>query len=169
MSLHTPPSTKALGPDFAAPIDDRYFEDYEPGASYEYGSVEVTEAEILEFANRWDPQPIHTAPEWAATGPFGGLIASGWHTAAICMRMFIDHYLTHNASLASPGVNDMAFPRPTRPGDVLKIRFTIVEARASRTKPDRGLIYTRFEAINQDDLLAMSLVALNMVSRRHPG
>lgn len=164
-----PTMTRALGADFAVPIDERYFEDYRPGASFEYGSVEVTEAEILDYANRWDPQPIHTDPAWAVTGPFGGLIASGWHTAAICMRMFIDHYLTHNASLASPGVYDMLFPRPTRPGDVLRLRLTVAEARASRTKPDRGIVRTRFEAVNQADELAMSLIAVNMVARRRPG
>lgn len=161
--------TKALGPDFVAPIDDRYFEDYEPGASYEYGYVELTEEAILAFARRYDPQPIHIAPEWAATGPFGGLIASGWHTVSLCMRMFIDHYLTHNASLASPGVDEMRFPVPTRPGDVLRLRLTVAETRASRSKPDRGLIWTRFEAINQNEVTAMSQIVLNMIARRHPG
>jgi acyl dehydratase len=162
-------TTKALGDDFAVPIDDRYFEDYQPGASYEYGSVEVTEADILAFARRWDPQPIHIEPDWARTGPFGGLIASGWHTSAICMRMFIDHYLTHNASLASPGIDEMRFAIPVRPGDVLRLRLTVAESRPSRSKPDRGLIFTRFEAVNQDDAIVMSLIALNMIGRRHPG
>jgi acyl dehydratase len=163
------PSTKALGPDFAAPIDDRFFEDYEPGESHEYGYAEMTEADILEFANRYDPQPIHTDPEWARTGPFGGLIASGWHTSAVCMRMFIDHYLTHNASLASPGIDEIRFAIPTRPGDVLRLRLTVMQSRTSRTKPDRGLVYTAFEALNQNDQVAMSLTALNMIGRRHPG
>jgi acyl dehydratase len=163
------PSTHALGPDFAAPIDDRFFEDYQPGASHEYGHVEVTEEDILTFARQWDPQSIHVDPEWAATGPFGGLIASGWHTSVICMRIFIDHYLTHNASLASPGIDELRFPIPTRPGDVLRLRLTVLESRPSRSKPDRGLILTRFEALNQTDAMAMSLTALNMIARRHPG
>jgi len=161
--------TKALGPDFAVPIDDRYFEDYEPDASYEYGYVEVTEDDILAFARRFDPQPIHIDPEWARTGPFGGLIASGWHTGSLCMRMYIDHYLTHVASLASPGVDEMRFAVPTRPGDLLRLRLTVAESRPSRSKPDRGLIFTRMEAINQNDLTVLSLLVLNMIARRHPG
>jgi acyl dehydratase len=80
--------------DFSAPIDDRYFEDYTPGAVYEYGHVTVSEAEILDFARAFDPQPIHVDPEFAAKGPFKGLIASGWHTGAIMMRLFADHYLS---------------------------------------------------------------------------
>jgi acyl dehydratase len=162
-------TTKALGADFAAPIDDRYFEDYEPGASYEYGYVEVSEDDIIEFATRFDPQRIHVDREYARTGPFGGLIASGWHTSALCMRLYVDHFLTHVASLASPGIDELRFPVPTRPGDVLRVRLTVVESRASRSKPDRGLIFTRMEAINQNDVIAMSLTALNMIARRHAG
>src|SRR5580704_7255005 len=94
-------STRTLSDDdFAAPIDDRYFEDYKEGAVYEYGHVTVTEPEILEFARAFDPQPIHVDPLFAAQGPFGGLIASGWHTGAIMMRLFADHYLSRIASLA---------------------------------------------------------------------
>ena len=164
------PATRALSDsDFAAPIDDRYFEDYEPGASYDYGYVEVSEADILEFATRWDPQPIHVDPEWARTGPFGGLIASGWHTSALCMRMYVDHYLTRVAALASPGIDELRFPVPVRPGDVLRMRFTVAETRPSRSKPDRGLIFTRMESFNQNDVLAMSCVGMNMIARRHPG
>ena len=102
----TPSTTRALGAnDFAAPIDDRYFEDYVQGAVYEYGYITVTEAEILDFARAFDPQPIHVDPELAAAGPFHGLIASGWHTAGIMMRLFADHVLSKVASLASmPGI-----------------------------------------------------------------
>ena len=82
-------NTRTLSDDFAAPIDDRYFEDYLPGAVYEYGYVTVTEAEILDFARAFDPQPIHTDLEFAARGPFGGLIASGWHTAGVMMLSLI--------------------------------------------------------------------------------
>jgi acyl dehydratase len=163
------PLTKALGPDFAAPIDDRYFEDYEPGASYEYGHVEITAGDIVEFARQWDPQPIHIDADWARTGPFGGLIASGWHTSAVCMRMYVDHYLSRVAGLASPGIDELRFAVPTRPGDVLHARFTVLEARPSRSKPDRGILFTRMEGINQHDQPAMSAIGMNMVARRHPG
>src|SRR5437764_344403 len=101
--------------DFATGIDERYFEDYQPGEVYEYGHIEITEPEILEFATRFDPQPIHVDPDFAATGPFHGLIASGFHTAGIFMRLFADHYLSRVASLASPGLDELRWPAPVRP------------------------------------------------------
>src|ERR1700733_14356414 len=155
----TPPSTRTLSADdFAVPIDDRYFEDYLQGAVYEYGYITVTEAEILDFARAFDPQPIHVDPEFAAAGPFGGLIASGWHTAGVLMRMIADHYLSKVASLASPGIDELRWPAPVRPGDSLKLRATIVEARISRSKPDRGLVRTHAELLNQDNSVVLSLV-----------
>jgi acyl dehydratase len=165
----TPPATKTLSEhDFAAPIDDRYFEDYVAGAVYEYGYVTVTEAEILDFAMAFDPQPIHTDPEFAVAGPFGGLIASGWHTAGIMMRMFVDHCLSHVASLASPGIDELRWPAPVRPGDSLRLRATIVEARHSRSKPDRGLVRTQAELINQNDEVVLQLTAMNLLRARGP-
>ena len=155
--------------DFPVPREDRYFEDYMPGAVYEYGYLSVTEAEILEFARRFDPQPIHIDPEYAASGPFGGLIASGWHTSSLMMRLFADHYLSRVASLASPGIDELRWPAPVRPGDQLRLRTTIVEARPSRSKPDRGLVRTRGELINQDDRVVLDLTAMNMLGRREPG
>ena len=100
---------------FSTPIDDRWFDDYKAGAVYEFGDVTITEEEILEFAHRFDPQPIHTDPAYAAGGPFHGLIASGWHTSGIFMRLFADHYLSKVASLASPGVDELRWPHPVRP------------------------------------------------------
>jgi acyl dehydratase len=165
----TPPATKTLSEhDFAAPIDDRYLEDYVAGAVYEYGYVTVTEAEILDFAATFDPQPIHTDLGFAAAGPFGGLIASGWHTAGIMMRMFVDHWLSHVASLASPGIDELRWPAPVRPGDSLRLRATIVEARRSRSKPDRGLVRTKAELINQSDQVVLQLTAMNILYARHP-
>jgi acyl dehydratase len=148
------------------PADDRYFEDYEPGSVYEYGYAGVTEAEILEFAGRFDPQPIHVDPGYAATGPFGGLIASGWHTCGIMMRLIADHYLSRVASLASPGVDELRWPAPLRPGDRLRLRVTVVDARPSRSKPDRGIVRTRAELINSDDQTVLSLTATNILLRR---
>jgi acyl dehydratase len=152
--------------DFAVPIEDRYFEDYQPGAVYEYGYATVTEAEILAFARQFDPQPIHIDPAFAASGPFGGLIASGWHTAGILMRLFADHYLSRVASLASPGIDELRWAVPLRPGDTLRLRATIVEARVSRSKPDRGLVRTRGELLNADDGAVLSLLAMNLILRR---
>jgi acyl dehydratase len=166
----TPPATTSLGEsDFPAPIDDRYFEDYRPGAVYEYGYITVTEAEILEFARAFDPQPIHTDPGFAAAGPFRGLIASGWHTGGIMMRMFAGHYLSRVASLASPGIDELRWPAPVRPGDSLRLRATVVEARRSRSKPDRGLVRTRAELINQDGQVVLELTAMNILRARNPG
>lgn len=159
--------TRTLGDsDFANGVDRRYFEDYQVGAVYEYGYASMTEAEIIEFARRYDPQSIHTDSEYARTGPFAGLIASGWHTAAVAMRLIVDHYLSHVASLASPGIDELRWPAPVRPGDSLRLRAEIVEARRSVSKPDRGLVRTRAELLNQDDQVVLSLVAMNLLRLR---
>ena len=152
--------------DFTAPIGDRYFEDYTPGAVYEYGSITVSEAEILDFARAFDPQPFHADPAAAARGPFGGLIASGWHTTSVMMRLFADHYLSRVASLASPGIDEIRWPAPVRPGDTLRLRVTVAEARRSRSKPDRGLVRTRAELINQDGVTVLTLTAMNLLGAR---
>jgi len=115
------------------PASDRYLEDFVPGEVREYGPVPVSEAEILEFARKYDPQPIHVDPEWARTGPFGGLIASGWHTTALTMRLLVDNYLPAAASLASPGIDELRWARPVRPGDALSVRVTVLEVRPSRS------------------------------------
>ncbi len=166
---HPGPTRTLSATDFRVPRADRYFEDYQPGAVYEYGYLTVTEADILDFARRFDPQPIHTDPEFAAAGPFEGLIASGWHTASMMMRLFADHYLSRVASLASPGIDELRWPAPVRPGDHLRLRTTIVEARLSRSKPDRGLVRTRGELLNSDDRIVLSLLAMNLLGRREPG
>jgi len=162
-------ATRALsGSDFAVGINDRYFEDYVAGAVYEYGYVSVSEADIIAFAERFDPQPIHTDAHFAADGPFGGLIASGWHTAGLFMRLFADHYLTRVASLASPGIDELRWPAPLRPGDLLRIRAEVAEARPSRSKPDRGLVRTKCALIAGPDTTVMTALAMNLIARR-PG
>ena len=162
--------TSPLGEtDLPAPIEDRWFEDYLPGAVYEFGSLPMSEADIVDFAQRYDPQAIHTDPGWAATGPFGGLIASGVQTIAVCMRLYVDHYVSRVASLASPGLDELRWPRPVRPGDELRIRVSVVSARLSRSRPDRGLVHTAVEGLNQDDEVVLSFTALNFMARRPPG
>ena len=155
--------------DFTVPIGDRYFEDYTPGAVHEYGYIVVTEQAIVEFAQRWDPQPIHTNPAFAANGPFGGVIASGFHTAGIFMQLFVTHYLSGIASLASPGIDEMRWPIPVRPGDLLRLRTTILAARPSRSKADRGLVHTKAELFNQTDQQVLHLLPINVLRRREPG
>jgi acyl dehydratase len=152
--------------DIPVPIDQRYFEDYVPGSVFEYGSVALTEDEIVEFAKRFDPQYIHADPRAAAEGPFGGLIASGWHTAAIMMRLFVQHYLSHVASMASPGIDELRWLEPVRPGDSLSIRISVLEANRSRSKPDRGMVRSFIEVLNQDGQVVMSLKAMNILKCR---
>ena len=151
---------------FASPPDDRYFEDYTPGDVYEFGTITVTEPEIIEFAKQFDPQYFHIHPEKAAESRFGGIIASGWHTAGLAMRLYVDHFLSHVASLASPGVDDVRWPNPVRPGDTLRIRVTILEARLSRSKTDRGVVHAKIEAINQKHELVLSMVGISIIGRR---
>ncbi|MCX7169853.1 MAG: MaoC family dehydratase, partial [Proteobacteria bacterium] len=121
--------------EFASRIDDRYFEDYVQGAVYQFGEIAVSPEEIMDFAKRYDPQDYHTNAETAAKTRVGGLIASGWHTSAMMMRMFCDNFLTKNASLPSPGVDELRWVAPVRPGDIISLRVTIAEARRSATKP----------------------------------
>ena len=154
--------------EFAVPIDERYFEDYLPGSVYEYGSLTVTEPEIIEFAKRFDPQAMHIDPERAAQGRYGGIVASGWHTVGLAMRLFVDHYLSKVASLASPGVDEIRWPNPVRPGDTLRVRLSILETRPSRSKADRGVIRTLIEALNQNDQLVLSMIGISILGRRRP-
>ena len=125
---------------FRTPVEKRYFEDYEEGSVHEFGSIAVEEEEIISFGRRYDPQVFHTDPVEATKTVFGGLVASGWHTAALAMRMIVDHYLSHVASLGSPGVDELRWLKPVRPGNRLSLRISIVETRRSRTKPDRGIV-----------------------------
>jgi acyl dehydratase len=149
-------SRKLSEADFV-PIDNRYFEDNHEGETYEYGYATVDQEELVAFARRLDPQPIHADAEFAAAGPFGGLIASGWHTGGIFMRLFADHYLSRVASLASPGIDELRWPAPVRPGDILRLRTTTTETRPSRSKPDRGLVFTHAELLNADYSVVLSL------------
>jgi acyl dehydratase len=148
----------------------RYFEDYAPGATAECGSVSIDEASMITFANQFDPQPFHVDPAAAASGPYRGLIASGWHTAALVMRLLVENYLPADASLGSPGLDEIRWPYPVRPGDTLRVRATVVEARRSLSKPDRGIIKTAVEAANQDNRTVMRAIAINfLLVRPEPG
>jgi len=154
---------------FEVPIDQRYFEDYAAGATYEFGTVSVTEPEIIEFAAEYDPQSFHVDPEAAASGPFGGLIASGWQTAALMMRLFARHYLSTVASLGGPGVDELRWLRPVRPGDVLRLRVTVLDTKASNSKPDRGLVRTLAELLDPAGQPVFKATVLNFLRRRDPG
>jgi acyl dehydratase len=151
---------------FTTPIEDRFFEDYVAGNVYEFGQITVEEDEVVEFGRRYDPQPFHTDRAAGQQTPFGGVIASGWHTAGLMMRLVVDHYLSHVASLASPGVDELRWTQPVRPGDTLSVRATVLEARRSRSKPDRGIVYTLFEVLNQRGEVVMSVKAMNLLRAR---
>ena len=149
-------------------VEDRHFEDFTPGAVAEFGPIGVDETEVIAFARQFDPQAIHTDPAAAAAGPFGGLIASGWHTVGLVMRVLVDHYLARGAALASPGIDELRWLQPVRPGDALRVRATVLEARRSQSKPDRGLVRTKVEALNQNGQVVMSMVAMNLFRCRNP-
>ncbi len=151
---------------FTTPIDDRYLEDYIEGAVYEFGSMAVEEEEIISFARRFDPQPFHTDPEEGKKSMYGSLIASGWHSASMMMRLFVDHYLSQTASLGSPGVDDLRWLRPVCPGDELIMRVTVAEVRRSRSKPDRGVLRSYVEVLNQRGETVMTMMALNLLLYR---
>jgi acyl dehydratase len=148
---------------FDVPNHPRYFEDYVPGSIFEFGTSPVDGTEVHSFAQRFDPQAIHIDAEVAARGPFGGSIASGWHTAGLMMRLYVTHYLSDASSLGSPGVDELRWIQPVRAGDILRIRLTVLEARRSRSKPDRGMVRTFVEVLNQKDDVVMSLKAMNMI------
>lgn len=125
-----------------------YFEDFRVGETVEIGRHEISEAEILDFAGKYDPQPFHNDPERAKSSIYGGLIASGWQTCAIAMRVLCDGYLNGAASMGSPGMEEIRWMKPVRPGDTLIIKRTIEEARPT-SKPDRGLVLSRTDVYNQ--------------------
>ena len=151
---------------FSTPPGARFFEDYAPGSMHEFGSIRVELDEVIAFARKFDPQPMHVDPEAAVAGPFRGIIASGWHTAAMMMRLFAEHYLSPVASLASPGVDELRWTQPVRPGDTLRVRVRVLEARASASKPDRGLVRSLIEVLNQRGEVVMSAKAMNLMLRR---
>lgn len=151
---------------FRTPREERYFEDYIEGSVHEFGAVTMTEDEIIEFGRRYVPQPYHTDPELAKKSIYGGIIASGWHTASVMMRVYSDHYLSQVANLGSPGVDELRWPKPVRPGDALSIRVTVLETRRSSSKPDRGIVHSLLETLNQDGEVVMSMKMVNFVSTR---
>ena len=146
---------------------ERYFEDYPVGMVSEFGEMAVSAEEIIEFARRYDPQDMHTDPERAAHGVFGGLIASGWHTASMMMRLYAEHYLPKAASIASPGIDELRWVRPVRPGDRLRVRVTVLEANRSRSKPERGMVRSLVEVLNQNGDVVMSLKPMNLLRCRN--
>jgi|KBSSwiStaDraftv2_1062776.scaffolds.fasta_scaffold116675_2 acyl dehydratase len=152
-----------------APPARYYWEDFEVGRVREFGRYEVTRAEVLEFAGRFDPQPFHLDDAAAAGSLFGRLAASGWHTAALAMRMMCDGYLLESAALGSPGVEKLSWPAPVYPGDVLSMRNTVLESRPLASRPEVGLVKSRNEVLNQHGQVVLSMEGFGFFRRRHPG
>jgi acyl dehydratase len=146
----------------------RYFEDFQVGEVHQTGSHVVSREEILAFARQFDPQPFHLDEEAARTSIFGGIVASGWHTASICHRLVVEDTLGKAASLGSPGVDELRWLRPVRPGDTLTARVEVLSLTPSRSKPDRGAIKFRFEVRNQSGELVMTEIANALFARRSP-
>ena len=146
-------------------MPDLHFEDFEPGQVYELGSRLVTESDIVAFAREWDPQPFHIDPEAAKGSVFGGLIASGWQTGAMWMRMYVDTMLG-TAARGSPGIEELRWLAPVRPDDTLSGRLEVLEATPSATRRDRGTIRIRGEMVNQDGVVVMSMTSRGHFGRR---
>lgn len=147
-------------------MPDYYFDDLKPGFRIETEPVPVTEEEIMAFARQWDPQAFHLDAEAAQKGPYGGLIASGWQTVLIMFRRFLDLGLIRESSMGSPGVDELRWYRPVRPGDKLRMVAEVIESRPSKSKPDRGIIRMRQSAMNQDGEEVASMIGMLLLRRR---
>ena len=151
---------------FTSSPDNRYFEDYVAGSAHEFGSIVVEEKEVIDFGKRFVPLSYHVDPEAAKKSIYGGLIASGWQTAALMMRLYTDNYLSRVANLGSPGCDELRWTKPVFPGDELSIRVTVVETRRSDSKPERGIVHSFVEVLNQKRDVVMSVKMVNFVRAR---
>jgi acyl dehydratase len=147
------------------PAADRRFEDYPVGTVFDLGTFVLSEDEIVAFAARYDPQAMHTDRGRAAQGPFGEVIASGWHTIAALMRLIVENFLPENG-LASPGVDELRWLLPVRPGETLRAQVTVTEARRSRSRPDRGLVISFVEVLNLAGDPVLTMRPMNFVRCR---
>jgi acyl dehydratase len=148
----------------AGPV--RYWDDYEIGSVTELGTKKMTKEEIIDFAGKYDPQPFHVDEQAAKKSFFGGLIASGWHTCSAVMRMMVDSYVSPSTSLGSPGVDEVRWLKPVYAGDTISARIIIEDKRPSRSKPDIGSIFNRYEVHNQKGELVMTMKGIGIMRRR---
>ncbi len=151
---------------FTAMSEPRYWEDYEVGQKFPLGSVSFSEQEIIDFAREFDPQSFHVDREAAAESMFGGIIASGWQVAAKMMRLFVDNYVDQRTALGSPGVDELRWLKPVRPGDVLNGVVEIAAKAPSKSKPQIGVVHERWIVTNQRGEVVMTTRGINMVRRR---
>ena len=146
-----------------------YFDDFTVGASIESGTYEVTEEEIVEFAGKYDPQFFHLDAEEAKKTHFGGLIASGWHTCAIVMRLLVTDISDGKSGIGSPGIDQIRWLRPVRPGDQIRVNVTVTDLHASRSRPERGTVHFDYQVFNQEDKLVMTMKGMAMFPREGVG
>jgi len=147
-------------------VTDRFYEDFKIGDRFVSGGMTMAEAGIIEFARQWDPQPFHVDAEFAKHWTYGGLIASGLHTMCVTLRLWLEQGIFRACSLGSPGIGEVQFPRPVRPGDTLRVVTDITELRLSSSKPDRGIARIRQVTINQRDEPVMEQETTVFLKRR---
>jgi acyl dehydratase len=157
------------GEQVSLPLAKLYFEDFKPGYTAQFGPRLVTREEIIAFAAQYDPQPMHLDEAAGQKSLLGGLGASGWHGCGIMMRMICDGFMLNSASMGAGTIEEVQWLRPIRPGDRLTLRLTILDARASRTRPELGIVRFRYEMFNAHEECVMTMVTPAMFGRRHPG
>ncbi|GHU03690.1 hypothetical protein FACS1894205_0660 [Alphaproteobacteria bacterium] len=155
---------------FSVPSEDRYFEDYAPGAVYEFAeTASLSEAGIIAFANAFDPQPFHIDPVKARSSIYKGLIASGAHTIGVTFAILVKCFISERANSGSPGMDEVRWLKPVRPGDTLRVRATITETKPSRSKKDRGAVSVFVETFNQRDEIVLSFKVTYICLKRNQG
>jgi acyl dehydratase len=145
------------------------YEDLEVGKTYTVGSHTFTREEIVHFAEQFDPQPFHVSEAGGEASPFRGLVASGWHTCSVMMGMLVRNFLQGSTSMGSPGLDEVRWIKPTRVGDTLTMTNTIVSKRVSASKPDRGIVETRWDGVNQHGETIVTVRSKAIFGLRHPG
>lgn len=148
-------------------MDTRYLDDLYPGQTFSTPGVTLTESEIIDFAWRYDPQSIHLDTNAAALSPYGGLIASGFQTLALCFRLFIQSGVFSQSSLGSPGIDDLRWLAPVRPGDTLHCEVEVLEIRPSLGHPDRGFARLRYQAVTQRPEIVLSFIVNHLLRRNN--
>jgi len=147
-------------------LNSRYLDDLIPGERFTTRGVTLTEGSIVDFAWRYDPQPFHLDKEAAAGSHYGGLIASGLQTLAVCFRLLLETGVFHEASIGSPGFDELRWLAPVRPGDTIHTEAEVVDIRPSASKPDRGIARLRYRALNQHGHAVLSFTMMHLLLRR---